>query len=153
MKRCTKCRKQKPLIAFYRDKSKGPNARMARCISCHNGIGHERYRSNIDKCKARDKAYRERNKVHHAGIRMEKVYGITRADYDALLKKQKGRCAICRQFETRRALDIDHCHKKGKVRGLLCISCNHLLGNARDSIKTLQMAILYLRRPFPEFPR
>jgi hypothetical protein len=63
-----------------------------------------------------------------------------------LFNCQKGRCAICgiHQADLKRALCLDHDHKTGKVRGLLCYNCNFLIGNAKDNIGTLQRAIKYL---------
>lgn len=65
-----------------------------------------------------------------------KKYGITEQYYINLLEKQKGVCAICNKEETTKhrsgtikKLSVDHCHKTGKVRGLLCQGCNHALGN------------------------
>lgn len=54
-------------------------------------------------------------------------YGITEDDYSMLLKLQNGRCGICRKLPCKRRLSVDHCHKSGAVRGLLCTACNHSL--------------------------
>lgn len=54
-----------------------------------------------------------------------KQYGLTLDSYTEMLQKQDSRCAICKEQKT---LVIDHCHKTGKVRGLLCIGCNTGLG-------------------------
>lgn len=54
-------------------------------------------------------------------------YGITHAEYETMFKKQGGKCAICKDKSTgvhKRYLDVDHCHSTGRVRGLLCGSCN-----------------------------
>jgi Recombination endonuclease VII len=59
-------------------------------------------------------------------------YGITQADYEALLAQQSGVCAVCKEAPKGRALDVDHCHETGQVRGLLCRSCNIALGMLRD---------------------
>ncbi|CAB4217095.1 Recombination endonuclease VII [uncultured Caudovirales phage] len=80
-------------------------------------------------------------------------YGITRQDYIDMLTKQHGKCAICGEPETDidgrsgkvRQLSVDHCHITKKVRGLLCVRCNHGIGKLRDSIPILQSAIEYLR--------
>jgi len=73
-------------------------------------------------------------------------YGISEQTYKDLLEKQNNACAICSLSfkDTGRYIHIDHCHATGKVRGILCHHCNLLLGNAKDSIKTLSKAINYL---------
>lgn len=83
----------------------------------------------------------------HAG-RLEKTYGITAAEYQAILDMQDGRCAICGTISRSRRLAVDHDHGEGSVRGLLCVSCNHdLLGAARDGTAILKAAIHYLENP------
>lgn len=77
---------------------------------------------------------------------LRRKYGITPEEYEAKLKKQKNRCAICgrhkRSFKFR--LGVDHNHKTLKVRGLLCPLCNAGLGAFLDDIKLLKKAIRYL---------
>lgn len=75
---------------------------------------------------------------------LKRAYGITVEQYDAMLKKQKGRCAICRRKPVYK-LSVDHCHKTGRVRGLLCRPCNNALGNIEDRIKTAEAIVAYLR--------
>lgn len=72
-------------------------------------------------------------------------YGITGKDYDILLEKQEGKCAICSLLYGKE-LHIDHCHKTNKVRGLLCNKCNVALGFFEDNIEILQNAIKYLQK-------
>lgn len=73
-------------------------------------------------------------------------YNITEADYDAMLAKQDGKCAVCHQppKKTRR-LAVDHNHKTGYVRGLLCFSCNYGIGVFNDDPARLLSASKYLR--------
>jgi hypothetical protein len=77
-------------------------------------------------------------------------YGITIKDYNELFLKQDGKCAVCGSETVGRKTDknfiIDHDHKTGKVRGLLCHKCNAILGMAQDNIKIFEEAIEYLRR-------
>jgi len=73
---------------------------------------------------------------------LKKKYGMTPGDYSQMWKKQKGRCVICKQPVK---LHVDHNHKTGKVRGLLCSNCNTALGSFKDNIGILQNAIKYLR--------
>ena len=58
--------------------------------------------------------------------RMRNRYKLTKADFDAMLVEQNGRCAICGQPLTE-SLHVDHCHKTGKIRGLVCHKCNNLI--------------------------
>lgn len=67
------------------------------------------------------------------------------ADYEAQLAKQGGKCAICfKPPSGKKILGIDHCHKRGKVRGLLCDRCNTGLGLFLDDPANLRMALYYL---------
>ena len=79
--------------------------------------------------------------------RLLETYGISLADYDAMLAAQGGVCAIC--GGTRKAnLDVDHSHKTYLVRGLLCRRCNRrLLPASLDQVDLLLKAIEYLNNP------
>jgi hypothetical protein len=79
--------------------------------------------------------------------------GCTPEQYQALLEKQDGRCAICGVAEGHRSchgtkcrLAIDHDHRTGATRGLLCNNCNRGLGRFKDSIAILESALRYLKR-------
>ena len=98
---------------------------------------------------------RQWRKDHHRQCRsreVERRYGITLDEFDAMLERQGHKCAICEQPESvqttksgvRRSLSIDHCHETGKVRGLLCMKCNSLIGHGDDNVETLRRAIEYL---------
>jgi hypothetical protein len=72
--------------------------------------------------------------------RLKSTYGITPAEYDDMLNSQKGRCAACGSLPRNgRPLCVDHCHKTGIVRGLLCDHCNivagHIEGSRYDLVK------------------
>jgi hypothetical protein len=72
-------------------------------------------------------------------------YGITLEQYEEMLAAQNGVCAICKLApETGKRLAVDHCHDSGAVRGLLCIPCNLVLGNAKENREVLEEAIRYL---------
>jgi hypothetical protein len=74
-------------------------------------------------------------------------YGISLAEFDAMLKKQKCACAIClKPFGKGRKNGpcVDHCHKSGEVRELLCTRCNTMIGQADDDILILNRAIQYI---------
>ena len=85
-----------------------------------------------------------------------KLKGLTIEDYEIALQNQNYCCAICRQPETAqrqnataneiRRLAVDHSHKYGTYRGLLCMRCNTALGKFNDDIAILQKAIQYLEK-------
>jgi hypothetical protein len=86
-----------------------------RCASCHREV------------KAARKA------AAHARW-IEKTYGITAEDYQALYEAQGGACYICQRAKgISKKLSVDHDHATGYVRGLLCTSCNKFLGLIRDN--------------------
>ena len=74
-----------------------------------------------------------------------KKFGLTADHHYALQEAQGGVCAICRGVGRRR-LCVDHDHNTGRVRGLLCDSCNRGLGLLKDSAELLRVAAAYLER-------
>ena len=81
-------------------------------------------------------------------------YGISLEDYDAMLARQGGVCAACKNKKRRSGrLCVDHCHVTGKVRGLLCRNCNFGLGLFRDDADLVEAAAVYLRGASPRIPR
>lgn len=106
------------------------------------------------------KAYNKRryaaNPISHQRVQMirirQKAYGLTDDGYRLMLQSQSGLCAICHKQETifskrhnkTRELSVDHCHATGRVRGLLCNSCNNGLARFKDSPELLLAAINYL---------
>lgn len=68
-------------------------------------------------------------------------YGMTSAEVEAMRGAQGGVCAICRSAS---AVNVDHDHETGKVRGMLCFSCNAALGHFRDDPAVLRRAARYL---------
>jgi hypothetical protein len=94
---------------------------------------------NKDKIKQSAKNYYFKNfkKVQIAKIKyaLRTKYNITIEIYDQMFKKQKGRCAICNRHQDimNKPLNVDHNHKTGKVRELLCVRCNMVLGSYENS--------------------
>lgn len=79
---------------------------------------------------------------------LRKLYGISLTQYTELFNKQDGHCAICKEISDK-TLSVDHDHRTGKVRGLLCHDCNRALGQFKDSILILESATEYLYRALP----
>lgn len=89
--------------------------------------------------------HRERLRTSEVyGQRYLRNYGLTKDDYEILLKHQDGRCAICRSPPKGKRLAVDHCHTTGRVRGLLCEPCNHGLGKFADDPERCRAAAAYL---------
>lgn len=79
---------------------------------------------------------------------LNKKFGITIEEYDNLLLDQHNRCYICHIHTSKldKSLAVDHDHITGKVRGLLCGSCNRFLGRINDSIETANRLLEYLKK-------
>jgi hypothetical protein len=92
---------------------------------------------------------RNRNKTYEEqrGTRI-RSYGISVQDYDEMLESQGGGCYICGIGPVGRALDIDHDHRTGKVRGLLCSNHNRALGLLGDDPDLLLAAHTYLVKQY-----
>lgn len=141
-KKCALCKEVKPrtLDFFYR-KNDSKDGLTFRCKIC------------LDKCSGKD-VWKENNKdkvlKSVKNSRLTKTYGITLEDYENKLEEQKNLCSICGELETRKLngktlnLVIDHCHKTGKFRGLICNRCNNGLGRFKDSSHLVKKAFEYL---------
>jgi len=90
-----------------------------------------------------DPEYRENERVRRRRSQVS-TYGISMADYDLMLRRQGGVCAICKR-KPDKGLCVDHCHATKRVRKLLCLGCNSMLGFARDNPDLLDAGSAYLR--------
>lgn len=129
---CKYCKQIKPLSEFSK-------------VAPHQ---HKRgYHSWCKPCMAAaTQRYQKRNPEKKAKWKREykvRSYGISVEQYQQMVDAQDNRCAICGGV-THKALNIDHCHATGKVRGLLCGNCNRALGMFMDSSEYLAKAIKYL---------
>lgn len=153
MIKCSICKLEKPKIDFY-NCSKSNTGKQSKCIECSK-IYRKNYHSlNKERANFLAKKWNENNLEKRRNSHLKR-YGITQEQYNALREYQNYCCAICGVNEKKAiksnksakeftSLHTDHCHSTGKVRGLLCFSCNALLGKAEDSIEILENAILYL---------
>lgn len=121
-KRCRTCHRTKPVRLFYK-RSANKDGYTVSCKSCmvKTPAGQ----------KERDRYLRTR-------------YGITLQEYEKQLSKQGGCCYICRGGTSKRNFAVDHDHKTGEPRGLLCGTCNNVLGKFRDDPTRFRRAATYL---------
>lgn len=107
------------------------------CSECRRQRNKKIYRRDTIKI-------RKRQMVYHRKI----LYGISEIEYKHLMSKFGNKCAICLSEPNKKALSIDHNHKTGKIRGLLCQPCNFILGHAQDNVDRLMAAISYLKNNY-----
>ena len=108
--------------------------------------------SQIEKRSAYMKAHREAFPDFWKNTHLQRKFGIGLTDYIEMVVERGNKCDICGQPETQlrggkvKALAVDHDHKTGAIRGLLCCDCNQALGKLGDSVDRLKAAIAYLDR-------
>lgn len=126
MKICKLCQLQKSVDAFHIHTG---NRRRPVCAECMTRIRDER---------GTDRAYK-----------IKRLYSLSVSDMESMFRKQNGLCAVCEttmmmtEKKTKRPY-VDHDHKTGQVRGLLCHKCNTGLGYFDDSSELLSKAHAYL---------
>lgn len=171
---CTRCLELKPLSDFHQDKSKRKGCRSF-CRVCANGkrdaSRQEQYRIlrelETESTKACPKCFtikplsefsydstHRKNRQSYCkqcsqSNHYEQKYDITLEEFNSRLSQQNDCCSICgAHYSNSRSgkLAVDHCHKTGKVRELLCISCNGGLGLFKDDPDVLRRAAQYLEK-------
>lgn len=108
---------------------------------------------NKERYKEYSKKYLEEHKEEIAlkkrAVYYKKKFGITLEEFNKLVEEAGGKCSICEKFfdSTKRETSavVDHCHKTGKIRGVLCNNCNAALGALGDSVERLQIVYDYLK--------
>lgn len=154
MKECKYCEQDKELSEFP-DRKGTPDGKSYSCTVCSNYIKEQRrvikqekkeYRQTVVFKKPgpqRDEA--RKLKAKDSSLRIN--FNITLDQYNKMLKKQNGVCALCGSTNANGyALAVDHCHTTGTIRSLLCMNCNIGLGNFKDNEKVLAKAIKYLKK-------
>lgn len=153
---CKACRKVRD-VAYVRANSEKAKAYQ----SSYRLANRERLRvrdRERDKHRKSKPEYRERraelNKIQYARNRekyrnfyLKKKYSLTEQEYQQMYEAQDGLCAICgNPPNSDGQLAVDHDHKSGLVRGLLCNDCNIGIGRLGDDVSRLESAVAYLRR-------
>ncbi len=147
---CLRCKQVKSEEEFSRDKTR-ETGRYPYCKDCvhimrDNDVERERIRAYYRSRLESDPQFRAKNVQHVQIARYKSLYGITIEEYNILLEFQEGKCAICGRPPKNRRLAVDHDHKTGEVRGLLCMRCNQTL-HERVDMEWLANAYEYLDVP------
>lgn len=157
MKKCTVCKLNKSTKEFCFDKRMKLKL-SSKCKTCNydklklwraknrakvtenNRLYKKRHPEKTREQKLKDskKYYRKTGWKN----RILKRYGLDHTAFESMKLEQKNRCAICNKEEVE--LHIDHCHKTGKIRGLLCQKCNTGIGLLGDDLLILNKAVKYL---------
>lgn len=127
---CARCKQDVPLDGWLKNPARRSGF-QAYCRECHKAYNRERYAKNNGAAKARR-------------ARLRRDFGITPEQYDAMALAQEYRCAICDTHAEN--FHVDHCHATGRVRQLLCSTCNWGLGSFMDDPARLRAAAEYVER-------
>ncbi len=133
MKKCPSCKTIKPISEFQKS------------AKAKDGLKHN--------CKTCSSIYAAKYRKHKQRWDLGWRYGLTEIEYKELYNKQSGLCAICggsqqgyRLSGKRKKLCVDHSHKTGVVRGLLCTRCNSAIGLLNDDAELLKIVLIYLEK-------
>lgn len=156
MKICVGCKISKELNLFSKDKSKldGYQTYCKACVHLYHQEYYTRPEVKIRHNKRTNKFYHEHKDRYRQYARkseLKSLYGLTTKVYNEMRIKQEYKCLICDSHETtlKYQLCVDHCHQTNQIRGLLCKSCNLMIGNAKDSFRILEKAAEYLKNKAP----
>jgi hypothetical protein len=132
IKACAKCWNFFDATAFYSD-LRLKDGLQGECRKCRN----------LEAVKWQQRNPRSKRNTH-----LKSKFGITIEQFDFLLKTQNNCCGICMSPtpKGRGTFHVDHCHKTGTIRGLLCHDCNTGIGKFGDNIEALKKAVNYLER-------
>lgn len=148
-KECAKCKQR--LLREELAKG-GKDRRRGVCKSCWAASLRKYRHRNSESHRAYARAYRATRRDKQFDKQLQLKYGITSEQYKDMLDTQDGVCGACKRPETvidkrtqsPRRLAVDHCHKSGRVRGLLCARCNTASGMIGDNPMRLIALISYL---------
>jgi hypothetical protein len=155
LNRCSKCKAEKEFSCFWKGRYKNGLSNWCkecrRAYQCHPDVKQRvKFYGNRPEVKEMRKRWRDsrtgQNKI------LKQIFGIDIDEYEMHFLNQGGKCAICgtHQSELKIRLNVDHDHKNGIVRGLLCGNCNRAIGLLKDSCRILASAFNYLDRRYIE---
>lgn len=157
MKKCPKCKLEKSLQEFGKSKHRKDGLNIY-CLKCARITAKTSYTKN--KRKRLDECIRwaKNNPDRIRGVTLKKYWPDLCIDdrlkkYDELLMSQNKVCKMCNEPETVKyfrsgkviSLAVDHCHKTGRVRGLLCYTCNYAVGLVYDDPSLAEKLVKYLK--------
>lgn len=127
-----------------------PNKKNTKKFCSSSCCNKFRYHKDIIKTRKinnkRAKLWRDKNPLIEKAHKLKQRFGITLEEYNKIFSSQGGCCKICgtHQKDFEKSLFVDHNHKTGKIRGLLCSRCNAAIGMMKENCDWLKNAIDYL---------
>jgi uncharacterized CHY-type Zn-finger protein len=148
MKICPKCGIKKPLSTYSKNKN-AKDGHVSECKACAKIRAAEYYSKNAQEIIKKTRGWAidnpERRKEIARNSHTKRKYGITLEQEIAIKMSQNNKCAICND-ELKKHAHIDHDHKTGKVRAILCLECNTGLGKFKENPKIFKSALKYLQK-------
>lgn len=149
---CTKCKQDKELSEFHKDKKK-ISGYTSWCKECRNAARAAIYWKDPDRGRDRTKKYRdsltqEQRYIANRNTKLKQAYGLTHEQVEEMKRLQEHKCYICACPETEagsKGLVVDHNHTTGQVRKLLCGPCNTALGLLREDTGIFTSLIKYIK--------
>jgi Recombination endonuclease VII len=145
-KKCSGCQTEKPVSEFHRNRVMADGL-ANQCRVCTAASKKKWSKSERGIATQKRYAHTEVALRNQRKCALRKKYGMSIEDYDRMLAAQGGVCGICQKPSKRKngLFDVDHDHRTGRVRGLLCHGCNTLLALAGDSAEVLRRTAAFLR--------
>jgi len=148
-KACTKCGEVKPLDQFHK-RSSARDGRQPQCATCATAAVIEHNQRNPKDHAKRVREYYRKHPERKADSHLKWRLGLPYGTYDQMIAAQGGVCAICGTDEpggnAKNRFHMDHDEATGKVRGLLCTSCNNGIGRFSHDPDRIRKAIDYLNK-------
>lgn len=145
-KECPRCVQTLSFNDF--NKSNRRDGYQTYCRSCHNAMQREKYNSDPEaklKRQIRERKRKSLNPLAKKDAELKRLYGISVDTYLDIMQNQNSVCKICHEeCKTKYSLSVDHNHKTGVIRGLLCNRCNRAIGMFKDNPALLRAAAKYL---------
>lgn len=121
-----------------------PSNGRVHCRMCRRVMQQARDAKFPEKKRQNSRNWYRKNKLRAKEINFGRLYGITLEEFEDLFAAQEYKCAICKTEPKKPC--VDHDHRTGKVRGVLCSGCNSALGALGDNLSGLLRAVEYLAK-------
>lgn len=146
MKICVKCKEIKDLSHYGKDSTNKSGLR-SRCKLCRSKDSKEWNKTNPDRLSINSKKWYLKNPEKARNMALKRKYGITLDQFNQLSIQQEDKCPICNKHKDilDQSMSVDHCHKTGKVRALLCNPCNAAVGFIQENVENAQRLVQYIK--------